>query len=200
VLPAGTTLDDRERLLSCTVALLIELGPDALDLDVVCAASGVDRATCAQWFDSIDSVFVGVSARLLYSHVENPGGSVQPVGDLETALRTALRTIWEHIERRADEHQALHVLMVAQIADRTLIDRMGLSVHDTHLRFTEGWLVKAAQRYGIEWAVEVPQLAILVQALFDGLIADYLIRRDGTQPLEVLDIFAGHLARNALRV
>lgn len=197
---AGITLDDRERLLSCAVALLIELGPEALDLDVVCAASGVERAVCDELFDSIESLFVGVSARLLYSHVENPGASVQPVGHLETALRTALRIIWDHIELRIDEHHALHVLMLAQIGDRSLIDRMGLSVHETHLRFTERWLVKAADRYGIEWVVPVPQLATLVQALFDGLVADFVTRRDGVQAREVLDIFAGQLSRNALQV
>ncbi len=197
---ASTQLDDRERLLRCTVTLLIELGPEALDLDMLCAASGVDRAVCDRLFDSIESVFVGVSARLLYSHVENPGASVQPVGQLGTALQTALRIIWEHVERRIDEHHALHVLTLAQIADRSLIDRMGLSIHDTHLRFTEGWLVKAAGRYGIEWGVLVPQLATLVQALFDGLIADFVVSRDGVRARETLDIFAGQLSRNALQV
>ncbi|WP_111767650.1 hypothetical protein [Nakamurella deserti] len=195
-----TALDGRERILHSTVTLLIERGLGAIDADAICAAAGLGRAEFDRWFDSLESIYVAITARLLDSHVANPGGPVRLAACLETGLRTSLRAVWDMIEQRIDEHHALHVLLLGQVGDPGLLARMGFSLHTTHLRIAEQWLAGVEARYGIEWVVPVPQLAALVQATLDGLMIDYVARRDGVQAREVLDIFAGHLATNALLV
>lgn len=197
---SDTGTDRRDRFLDSTVALLIEGGTDAVDAEAICAAAGLGRAEYDRSFDSVESVYVAITMRLLDSHVDNPDGAVHATGSPEFALRAAVRGVWQLLEERIDEHHALHALVLGQMTDPGLRARMGFSLYDTHLRIAERWLTGVESKHGIRWDVPVDQLAVLVQATVTGLMLDFLVRRDGGEVREILDIFAADLATHAIPV
>lgn len=189
-----------DRIVRATVTLLITRGVAAVDPATVCGAAGVDRAAFDARFTGPESVYVAITAGLLDAHVDNPDGAVGPAVPLHDALRGAIQAVWAFTETRIDDHHALHLVFLAQIADPGLRDRMGFSLHETHVRVAEQWLRSVREAQGIEWAAPIPVLAVLVQATLDGVMVDYIARRDGAQAREVLDVFAGQLARAAIPV
>ena len=100
--PPDTALDGRDRILHSTVTLLIERGLGAIDADAICAVADLERPEFDRWFDSLESIYVAITARLLDSHVANPAGPVRVAGCLEAALRTSLHAVWDVIEQRID--------------------------------------------------------------------------------------------------
>lgn len=195
---SDTGTDRRDRLLDSAVTLLIEGGTGAVDADAICVAAGLSRDEYDRSFDSVESVYVAITVRLLDSHVDNSDGAVRATGSPESALRAAVRGVWELLEERIDEHHALHALVLGQVHDPGLQARMGFSLYDTHLRIAERWLAGVESKHGIRWGVPVDRLAVLVQATVTGLMLDFIVRRDGDEVREILDLFAGHLAVHAI--
>lgn len=195
-----TGTDRRDRFLDSTVTLLIEGGAGAVDADAICAAAGLGRDQFDRSFDSVESVYVAITMRLLDSHVDNSDGAVRATGSPESALRAAVRGVWGLLEERIDEHHAMHALMLGQVRDPGLRARMGFSLYDTHLRIAERWLAGVESKHGIRWSMPIDQLAVLVQATVTGLMLDFVARRDGDEVREILDLFAGHLAVHAIPV
>lgn len=195
-----TGTDRRDLFLDSTVTLLIEGGTAAVDADAICAAAGLGRDEYDRSFDSVESVYVAITVRLLDSHVDNSDGVVDAAGSPESALRAAFRGVWDLLEERIDEHHAMYTLMLGQVHDPGLRARMGFSLYDTHLRIAERWLAGVERKHGIRWSVPIDRLAVLVQATVTGLMLDFIARRDGDEVREILDLFAGHLAVHAIPV
>ncbi len=195
----GSRLPPLERIQQATISLLISSGVQGAEPAAICAAADVSTDEFALYFGSQADVFVAIVQSVLDAHAGNAEATLQRRRSLTESLQIALRAVWDLIEARIDEHHALYVLMVAQAGDASLTSAMGMSLHPTYLRITEGWLTEIEKVHAISWELPVARLALLLHSTMDGLVVDYLTVRDGAQTRQLLDVLAFHLGQHGRR-
>lgn len=86
----------RERLLEAAADIVLDLGAGAVTMETVAARNGVNRAMAYRYFADRDDLLGALLEREYQRHTGQITGQVDPVRDLEGALRFALGHWFRH--------------------------------------------------------------------------------------------------------
>ncbi|WP_460868757.1 TetR/AcrR family transcriptional regulator [Rhodococcus aerolatus] len=187
----------REQLVRAAVRVMLRDGVHAATTRAIAAEAGVTLAILHYCFETKTDLL-----RLAYTTVLE-----QTLHQLATAPRHPQQTPAERVEEDllvvvlAAEDDAgalqllhefdLHALRHPDLADLPALRR------ETARRATAAWLVRVGQECGLEWDGPVEELADAVSVLLDGVVAAWLVERDGERARTQVRRFAAALVRRS---
>lgn len=118
----------------------------------------------------------------------------QPGQDFRAAAASGLRAYWALVESDPGPHRVLHELTQHALCSPGL-EHVARDQYDHYRQAAAEVLHDLADGTGMVWSVPLPIAARMLVSLLDGLTLSWLVDRDGTAALAVLDAFADHLTR-----
>lgn len=174
-------------------------GMSSVTVPAISAAAGLQDGEFAQFYASVDAVFLDVAGSLVNSHAENIDATMLRRRSLTESMKIALFAFWDVVETRVDDHRATKYVTLAGLrTDNPGADSR--SLYDEFLAFGENWLLEVERIHSITWELPVRQLARLMLATLDGLVMDYVATRDSAGAHKLLEVLAYHLAQHGRRV
>lgn len=123
---------------------------------------------------------------------------VRPHGDLRETLRASVRAYWRQVEQNPAEHQLTYELTQYALRQPALAG-LARRQYAEYLQAARAFLDAVADATGSEWTTPVDVLARKVQVVIDGATLAWIVDRDSTQTLAVLDLLTEQLAAQARR-
>lgn len=196
---SDTTADTGATIRRVAVDLVNEGGMSSVTVPAISAAAGLEDGEFAQFYSSVDAVFLDVVGSLVSSHTENIDATMLRRRSLTESMKIALFAFWDVVEKRVDDHRATKYVTLAGLRTATP-GAESRSLYDEFLAFGENWLVEVERIHSITWELPVRQLARLMLATLDGLVMDYVATRDSVGAHKLLEVLAYHLAQHGRRV
>ncbi|PRZ43465.1 TetR family transcriptional regulator [Antricoccus suffuscus] len=144
-------------------------------------------------FRSRQELLREVVVGLLPQQMEASLSVVDRRGSLQTVLRKALVSYWDHVESEPLLHNVLYDITTTALRDPDLVDL----AHMQYARFQEtaSEVLKAvAEIRNVSWTLPLPVLARMLVNVLDGMTLNYIVDRDRKAARAVLDSFAPILA------
>ncbi len=195
----GALSETSEGIRRAAVDLINRGGMSLVTIPAISAAAGLEDGEFAQYYTSVDAVFLDVVGSLMTTHGENIDATMLRRRSLTESMRLALFAFWDVVEKRVDDHQATKYVTLAglQTQQPGVASR---SLYEEFLAFTEHWLLEIEKVHSITWELPVRQLARLMLATLDGLILDFVATKDSEGARKLLEVFAYHMAQHGRRV
>ncbi len=181
------------------VDLVNEGGLSHATIPNISAAAGLRDGEFAEYYPSVDAVFLDVAGSLVSSHTENIDATMARRRSLTESMKLALYAFWDVVEKRVDDHRATQYVTLAGLRTETPGEQ-SRSLYDEFLVFAENWLNEVERIHSITWELPVRQLARLMLATLDGLVLDYVVTRDSAGARKLLEVLAYHMAQHGRRV
>ncbi|WP_157970639.1 hypothetical protein [Nakamurella deserti] len=165
----------------------------------ISAAAGLRDGEFAEYYASVDAVFLDVAGSLVSTHTEKIDATMLRRRSLTESMKLALYAFWDVVEKRVDDHRATKYVTLAGLRTQNPGEE-SRSLYDDFLAFAENWLNEVERIHSITWELPVRQLARLMLATLDGLVLDYVVTRDSAGARKLLEVLAYHMAQHGRRV
>ncbi len=191
--------DTSDSIRRAAVDLLNEGGMSHATIPNISAAAGLRDGEFAEYYASVDAVFLDVAGSLVSTHTEKIDATMLRRRSLTESMKLALYAFWDVVEKRVDDHRATKYVTLAGLRTQNPGEE-SRSLYDDFLAFAENWLNEVERIHSITWELPVRQLARLMLATLDGLVLDYVVTRDSAGARKLLEVLAYHMAQHGRRV
>ncbi|WP_214403790.1 TetR/AcrR family transcriptional regulator [Pseudonocardia lacus] len=183
----------RHQLVAAAFRVIGEEGFAAATTRRVCAEAGAPLAAFHYCFASKAELLSELTAHAMAElETARAGGAVLRPTVVES-LRATLRGYWDTVEADPNREAVLTALTQHALGDPSLAG-VAQRQYEAYHRTARTTLTEIAEGCGIRWRPPVEQLARMVVVVTDGVTVAWLVDRDSTAALNVLDAFAEQLA------
>lgn len=183
----------RSLLLDAAWRVLSTQGVQAATTRAICAEAQMPQSAFHYCFRSRHELLREVVVGLLPQQVEASLSVVDRRGSLQTVLRKALASYWDHVEAEPLLHSVLYEITTTALRDPALVDLAHMQYRRAHETVSEVLQVIAEIR-GVNWTLPLPVLARMVVNVLDGMTLNYIVDRDSKAARAALDAFAPIIA------
>ena len=183
----------RALLLDAAWRVLSTQGVQAATTRAICAEAQMPQSAFHYCFRSRHELLREVVVGLLPQQVEASLSVVDRRGSLQTVLRKAMESYWEHVEAEPLLHDVLYEITTTALRDPDLVDLAHMQYRRSHETVTEVLQVITEIR-SVSWVLPLPVLARMVVNVLDGMTLNYVVDRDSKAARATLAAFASVIA------
>jgi AcrR family transcriptional regulator len=183
----------RHELVRAALAVMARDGVAAASTRAIVAEAGMPLGTFHYCFRSKQELLRELTSAVVDQEMRAAAAVIRAGRDLRETLHNGLRSWWRLVEDAPGHQQVLCELTQYSLRTPGMED-LARHQYDVYRSSAAEVLALAASSAGREWTVPVDLVGQLAVAMFDGVILGWLVDRDGTAAMAVLDLLADHLA------
>jgi AcrR family transcriptional regulator len=194
---ARLSVDERRQaLVDAAIRVMGRDGVEKATTRAIVTEAGMRQGFFHYCFRDKEELLLRVIETITERNVAAALALVEPGRDLADMLRDGMRAYWQGVEDDPGAHQLTYELTQFALR-RPGLEEVARRQYEAYLEASTRLLVAAAQVAGVEWATPVPVLARGLHSLLDGVTLSWIVDRDSTASLAVLENAARDLAAHA---
>lgn len=172
-MPYVSAQQRRRELIDAAIRVTADVGLAAASTRAICAEAGVQQSVFHYCFSSKEELLRELTREVVAGMMETAVGNLKPGADVEESLLRGLMGLWETMSRRPEKQLVFYELTVGALRapDRSDIAEWQ---YREYFASTGTFLVRLAEKAGVEWTVPIPVLSRMVTTAIDGLILGWL--------------------------
>ncbi|WP_028851563.1 TetR/AcrR family transcriptional regulator [Thermocrispum municipale] len=182
----------RRELVDAAITVMARDGIAKATTRAIVTEAGVHLGLFHYCFKSKEDMLLRVIETLHERHLRAVLDSVDPQLGFEEMVRAALREYWARVEQFPAEHQLTYELTQYALRNPALAG-VARRQYELHLEYARAFLAAVAQAAGVRWTVPLDVLARKVQSAVDGVTLAWIVDRDTSATLAVLDLYVEQL-------
>lgn len=195
-MPRVPATERRRQLVDAAYRVIGAEGFAAATTRRVCAEAGAPLAAFHYCFASKQELLAELTDQAMRELEEAVAGGAVLRATVADSLRATLRGYWDTVEADPNREGVLMALTQHALADPALAG-LARRQYEAYHRTARQTLTEIAAGCGVRWRLPVEQLARMTVVVTDGVTLAWLVDRDSTAALAVLDAFAEQLAQLA---
>ena len=189
-----SSVDRRHEIVRAALRVIAEVGVQGATTRAIVAEAAMSLASVHYAFTSRDEMIEELIAHVVENQAVAAFDTLPEGGDIRSTIRNGLEALFETIVAGTADEQVLLELMLHAMRTPGLEDlprRQWAKYRGAAVEL----LTAGAERAGVEWAIPVEQVALLLVTYSDGLTLAWLADRDCAAAGLVMDVAADSLAR-----
>ncbi|MFC4943388.1 TetR/AcrR family transcriptional regulator [Pseudonocardia sp. GCM10023141] len=186
----------REELVEAAIRVMARDGVAAATTRAIVAEAGMQLGFFSYCFTSKHELFLQVIETINRRNLLAGLSVIEPGEDLRSTMRASVRAYFRAVEENPGEHQVTYELTQVALRTPELAD-LARRQYEHYLQACADYLTTAAAASGTQWSAPLPVLARALHSALDGATLAWIVDRDSAAALDVLALFADHLATSA---